>query len=202
MSKLLCWQTLLLFLSCIQNQILAWTVYTAPADMQAYGSYIGQSFCFYISAIGATTTADRIWGNMTYTSDSPLKTTVVHSGWLSRAQTGQLQVLVQAGQNSYPSVLRNGISSITYAYWGLSYSYVDYCCSDGKYNIAGSPTCYSKFKQFLFLIKIKKLVKLVVRLVLVVQVHAKLALLGTVYQAPHVHSALLELIVLVEQAHV
>lgn len=133
----------LVFLHLVLH-ISAKLVSPAPADVQGYSGKIGQTYCLSIIALGVGKSQDKIWGNHTYTSDSKIQTSVVHDGWAKKGETVQVIVEIVKGQDGYDGTTRNGITSTGYGVWSLSYTYVDYCCKDGQYNLPGDSTCSGK----------------------------------------------------------
>lgn len=123
-----------------------------PVFMLNFVDYPGRQYCFLIEALPENVTQEPIWGTNKYTADSPLRTAVVHSGWLQRGETGALKVNVLDYSHglSYESTTQNGIFGDYHGPYLLGYEFVDFCCEDEKYNIAGEPDCQGKpFKSLL-----------------------------------------------------
>ena len=98
----------------------ATTVVTStPSTLTGYRNKVGQTFTFTVTGVGS----GRIWGgqNLIYTDDSPLAVAAVHSGALRAGETGEVSVEILSGQSSYPSINRNGITSIAFGSWLGSY---------------------------------------------------------------------------------
>lgn len=97
----------------------ALTPQKGPDKLDSFRNNVGETFLFTIT--GAQ--GGRIWGGQDglYTDDSHLGTTVVHHGLLKVGETGNIYVKILPGQSSYPSISRNGITSIDYGSWGGSY---------------------------------------------------------------------------------
>lgn len=138
-----CSLTIILALMFLQTK--AWDVKEAPYDMLNYAGLVGKQFCFKVTGFNPVDGADRFWGDLIYTSDSPIQTTSVYEGWVAPLGTAQVIIEVIPGQNIYNKSTRNSITGISYVAWSLSYSYVDYCCNDGQYNAYHNPTCSGNF---------------------------------------------------------
>ncbi len=65
-------------------------------------------------------TSGHVWGDDIYTSDSNLATAAVHAGVLKAGESGLVQVEILAGQPSYPSATRHGVTSRTWGQWARS----------------------------------------------------------------------------------
>ncbi len=91
----------------------------APADMKGFRGKNGTSFVFYVTG----SKEGRFWGgqNNVYTDDSPLNVAAVHAGLVMPGETKAVKVTVMAGQSSYPSITRNGVTSINYGSYAGSY---------------------------------------------------------------------------------
>ncbi len=98
------------------------TIATAPQNMTAYRGKNGTTHTFRVTG----KSNGRIWGgeNRVYTDDSDIATAAVHAGLLTAGEAGTVTVEIQGGRNSYPSITRNGISSISYGKWDGSYRFV------------------------------------------------------------------------------
>ena len=92
---------------------------TAPTDMKSFRGKNGTSYVFYVTG----TKEGRFWGgqNNVYTDDSPLNVAAVHAGLVKAGETKAIKVAVMAGQSSYPSITRNGVTSIQYGSYAGSY---------------------------------------------------------------------------------
>jgi hypothetical protein len=66
-----------------------------------------------------------IWGTGTYTSDSSICVAAVHTGAFSLAAGGAVVVESAPGLDQYVGSLRNGISSLQYPAWQLSFRFPD-----------------------------------------------------------------------------
>jgi hypothetical protein len=66
-----------------------------------------------------------IWGTGTYTSDSSICVAAVHTGAFSLADGGAVVVESAPGLDQYVGSLRNGISSLQYPAWQLSFRFPD-----------------------------------------------------------------------------
>ncbi len=86
---------------------------TLPECSYSYPSGQAEYNCFCPAGRGD----GSIWGTDIYTSDSDICTAAKHAGYLGKAG-GEVRVVMQPGQGSYPSSTQNGITS---SEWG-SYS--------------------------------------------------------------------------------
>ena len=86
-------------------------------------TYRGQNGKIIMPTVTGSTSG-RIWGGSgnVYTDDSNLAAAAVHAGLVAPGQTAVIRVTVLPGRDSYPSISRNGISSIKYGKWHGSYS--------------------------------------------------------------------------------
>ena len=66
-----------------------------------------------------------IWGTGTYTSDSSICVAAVHTGAFSLADGGAVVVESAPGLDQYIGSLRNGVSSLQYPAWQLSFRFPD-----------------------------------------------------------------------------
>ncbi|NKX44693.1 LCCL domain-containing protein [Roseicyclus persicicus] len=62
-----------------------------------------------------------IWGVGAYTSDSSICSAAVHMGLITPAAGGTVTFQTLPGQPSYPGATQNGVSSMTYGAWSLSF---------------------------------------------------------------------------------
>ena len=94
-------------------------VQTAPENMAGYRGKNGNVYSFRVTG----KTDGRIWGGAdnVYTDDSNLSTAAVHAGLVKAGETAVIKVTVMEGQSSYPSLSRNGVTSISYGSWTGSY---------------------------------------------------------------------------------
>ena len=79
----------------------------------------GNSYTIWLVGIAS---ASNIWGSGIYTSDSPLAKAVVHAGLLPDGGSGAVVVRILPGQSSYAGTTSNGVTSVAYGAYGLSYS--------------------------------------------------------------------------------
>jgi hypothetical protein len=66
-------------------------------------------------------TPGAIWGVGSYTSDSSICTAAMHMGLITPAAGGTVTFQTVPGQPSYPGSMQNGVSSMTYGSWSLSF---------------------------------------------------------------------------------
>ncbi|MBQ6768665.1 MAG: RICIN domain-containing protein [Prevotella sp.] len=91
----------------------------APTKLTNYRNKVGQTYTFKVTG----KKNGRIWGgkNNIYTDDSDIATAAVHAGILKSGKSGTIKVKILADQGSYPSITRNGITSIKYGKWKGAY---------------------------------------------------------------------------------
>lgn len=65
-----------------------------------------------------------IWGTGIYTSDSSICMAAVHSGFLPLGAGAVVSYLILPGQAAYPASTRNGVTSLSYGQWSLSFQVV------------------------------------------------------------------------------
>ncbi|MDB5356973.1 MAG: blaR1 2 [Phycisphaerales bacterium] len=97
-----------------------------PGTLGDYRDRVGQSLLFITTGSDSGT----IWGNGTYTDDSPLAVAAVHAGVLKVGETGVVKVTILPGQDTYGGSERNGITSQPYGSFPGSYR-VDSRDADG-----------------------------------------------------------------------
>ena len=91
----------------------------APGNLSSYRGQNGVSLAFKVTGkLGG-----GIWGGSDniYTDDSNLSTAVVHAGVISVGETAIVKVTILSGQESYPSITRNGVTSNKYGAYDGSY---------------------------------------------------------------------------------
>ena len=66
-------------------------------------------------------TPGSIWGVGSYTSDSSICTAAVHMGLITPAAGGTVTFQTVPGQPAYPAATQNGVASMTYGSWSLSF---------------------------------------------------------------------------------
>lgn len=88
-----------------------------PGYLHAETGDIGK--VWYFEVVGNTDGAT--WGTDVYTTDSWLAATAVHASVLRLGQKGFVKVTILPGQNSYPSTMRNGVTSQGWGAWGVSF---------------------------------------------------------------------------------
>lgn len=94
--------------------------YLEYSALKSTGDKIGQTF--QIRVVGSK--SGRIWGDEIYTADSNLNTAAVHAGYVKEGESAIVTIKILPGQSSYPSVTRNGITSIAYNSWDVSYQII------------------------------------------------------------------------------
>jgi hypothetical protein len=93
-------------------------VLSDPGALYVTESDIGKSMIYEVT--GSTT--GSVWGTEVYTSDSHLGTVAVHSGLLQPGQVGLIKVRVIRGQRSYQPSTLNGVTSMEYGPWAVSFT--------------------------------------------------------------------------------
>ena len=91
---------------------------TWDARPLAFRPYVGARFAYTCPANG---TPGSVWGTDVYTDDSSVCTAAVHAGLITVAAGGNVVIEMRAGQASYTSSTRNGITSSPYAAWDGSF---------------------------------------------------------------------------------
>jgi hypothetical protein len=79
---------------------------------------IGKVFYYEVTGV---TTGQQIYGTDVYTTGSHLGMAAVHCGLLREGQKGIMKVTILPGQNNYPASNRNGVVSIAYGAWNVSF---------------------------------------------------------------------------------
>lgn len=89
-----------------------------PGALRARPGDVGKSFLYDVrgSASGS------VWGTQIYTTDSTLATAAVHAGVLKPGQRGIVRVRIFPGQPNYQGSTANGVRTMSYGAWGLSFT--------------------------------------------------------------------------------
>lgn len=66
-------------------------------------------------------TFGTVWGTGTYTSDSSICTAAVHYGWIVPGVGSRVSYRVVPGQQGYQGSAQNGVTSLDYGQWNLSF---------------------------------------------------------------------------------
>lgn len=82
----------------------------------------GEEGLFFCPPNGAF---DSVWGSDTYTKDSSLCNAAVHAGVISRQFGGNVRVRIKSGLPLYLGSLRNGVESLSYGNYSVSFSFVN-----------------------------------------------------------------------------
>jgi hypothetical protein len=90
-----------------------------PGALHVTEEDIGKTMVFLVT--GATQPG-AVWGTDVYTSDSHLGSVAVHAGVLKAGQKGIVRVKVRPGQSEYKASTKNGVTSMPYGAWGVSFS--------------------------------------------------------------------------------
>lgn len=91
-------------------------------NMTAYtSSDIGK---IYRMRITGSTSGSTVWGSDVYTHDSYIPRAAVHAGVISNGETKDVFIRIISGQSSYSGSVRNGVTTVSYPAWGLSYEFV------------------------------------------------------------------------------
>jgi LCCL domain-containing protein len=88
-----------------------------PGNLKAYESQIGKVFLFKVTGAGG----GSLWGTGTYTTDSSLAATAVHSGILKMGENGIVQVKIIPSPPSFAGSVQNGLMSSGYGVYGGAY---------------------------------------------------------------------------------
>ena len=67
-------------------------------------------------------TEGSVWGSEVFTADSHLAAAAVHSGVLKVGQRGAVRVRIIGGQQSYAGSKKNGVESLAYGPWKVSFT--------------------------------------------------------------------------------
>lgn len=97
------------------------TILPDPGNMTSYRGQDGTVLYFEVTGSGS----GSVWGSGLYTDDSSVARAAVHAGVLQAGQSGVVMVEVMPGQQSYPSVMANGVQSSSYGSWSGSYRFLD-----------------------------------------------------------------------------
>ena len=62
-----------------------------------------------------------LWGTGTYTDDSSVCTAAVQEGLITLAKGGNVTIEIEKGASSYTGSTKNGITSLSYGSWSVSY---------------------------------------------------------------------------------
>lgn len=89
-----------------------------PGYVNNQAADVGKVFYYQVTGVQA---GGSIWGTDVYTTGSHLAMAAVHSGVLKAGQQGVVKVTILPGQAEYTASTRNGITSIPYGPWGVSF---------------------------------------------------------------------------------
>jgi hypothetical protein len=108
----------LLFSARIQAQVIE-----DPGNLVSYRGKNGTVLAVRVTGV----TDGSVWGgeNGIYTDDSRLAKAAVHAGLVKPGEKAVVTVVIMAGQSSYPSSNRNGITTTKYGSWHGSYRFAD-----------------------------------------------------------------------------
>lgn len=88
-----------------------------PGALAVRPQDIGRTFLFDV--VGST--EGSVWGTEVYTSDTHVGAAAVHLGILKPGERGVVKVRVIEGQREYRGTTRNGVTSVDYGPWGVSF---------------------------------------------------------------------------------
>lgn len=91
-----------------------------PSSAINHAGDTGKQYTYSCSGNG---TLQNIWGTDTYTYDSPICAAAVHAGLITVANGGTVTIVIVAGQDSYASSTRNGVTSNSWGSWDGSYRF-------------------------------------------------------------------------------
>jgi hypothetical protein len=89
-----------------------------PGPLSVQPSDIGRTMLFEVTG----TTAGSVWGSEVFTSDTSLGAAAVHQGLLKNGEKAVIRVKVIAGQSAYSGSTRNGVTSLSYGPWSVSFT--------------------------------------------------------------------------------
>jgi hypothetical protein len=89
-----------------------------PGYVRNTAADIGKVFRYEVTGAEA---GGSIWGTDVYTSDSYLAMAAVHAGVLKNGQKGIVKVTILPGQDSYEGSTKNGVTSMPWGNWGVSF---------------------------------------------------------------------------------
>jgi hypothetical protein len=81
---------------------------------------IGKVLFYEVVGVGQGA-GQSIYGTDVYTTGSHLGMAAVHCGLLAEGQKGMVKVTILPGQGRYDATTRNGVTSIAYGAWGVSF---------------------------------------------------------------------------------
>lgn len=85
---------------------------------------IGQSYSFFCQAASEGLIHSPIWGTETYTLNSSICTSAVHSGMITSQKGGEVTVKLLEGQQFYTGSNKNGITSQDNRSTSTSFSFI------------------------------------------------------------------------------
>jgi hypothetical protein len=94
------------------------TAHTCPDD-------VGMRFTYVCPPGGS---AGSLWGTDVYTYDSSVCTAAVHSGRITLAAGGTIEIEIQAGLSGYAGSTRGGVTSSSYGSYTCSFAVVGPAC--------------------------------------------------------------------------
>lgn len=90
-------------------------------DAEAYRGQLGQTLTITCPPNGSP---DSVWGSDLYSDDSSICTAALHSGRVTLAQGGTVQIVIAAGAPAYVATTRNGVSTAPWGPWTGSFTIV------------------------------------------------------------------------------
>ncbi|MER2564898.1 MAG: LCCL domain-containing protein [Myxococcaceae bacterium] len=92
-------------------------IFPDPGPLSVQPSDIGRTLLYEVTG----STDGSVWGTEVYTSDTHLGTAAVHQGLLKPGEKGVLRVKVINGQQQYLGTVKNGVTSMGYGEWTVSF---------------------------------------------------------------------------------
>jgi hypothetical protein len=66
-----------------------------------------------------------VWGTDIYTNDSSVCAAAVHAGLIDLEGGGEVVIEIRPGESSYLGTTANGVTTLSYGGWYLSFAFVD-----------------------------------------------------------------------------
>jgi hypothetical protein len=89
-----------------------------PVYVNNLAGDINKVFYYMVTGVNA---GQSIYGSDVYTTGSHLGMAAVHTGVLSNGQKGVVKVTILPGQDKYTATTRNGVTSLEWAHWDVSF---------------------------------------------------------------------------------
>jgi hypothetical protein len=99
-------------------------IISLPINTENMSNYRGKSDIFSIIIKGKKNNNSDIWGTDIYTDNSNIVNAAMHSGIISDKETKKVYIEMLPGQQYYPSLTKNSITSNSYANFNGSYKFI------------------------------------------------------------------------------